>query len=476
MNSIMKNEETLLRLFAEDATTADRVRFINENLPDGQAPVTAADIGYESMGEIIARYTLAKKQADRQMEEQADAMLDDKFERVSYDMPFCLGNGLFGLGCGLIYLLENGFVEGDEDEILSCIDDMAFRKIIHFDGKEEMDWQGWLRYFRLRTAGPCNESRRTYRLVFRQHTIYLLDCLLRHVRKGKNIDGPVVEEVEAMHKAEVCPETTFDILSLSALQSNRTVSFVIPVRVDSVEREQNLDLIIEQLAALGDSIKVEIRILEADDRPHYEPKVCCGNIHKTFVEDTAPVFHRTKYLNRLIQEAEGAVVGVWDTDVLMPQSQILEAIEAIRRGNAVMSFPYDGRFYMLPPEESGLLKRRETKVEDYCLKIHEYVLAHGPNSVGGAFLVNKKAYVRYGGENQHFYGWGPEDAERCKRMEILGLPVFRSQGPLLHLFHPRMQNSWFGSKELEYANRMEFVKVAGMTKSRLLQYISEWES
>jgi len=27
---------------------------------------------------------------------------------------------------------------------------------------------------------------------------------------------------------------------------------------------------------------------------------------------------------------------------------------------------------------------------------------------------------------------------------------------------------------LEYANRMEFIRVAGMTRSQLLQYISGW--
>lgn len=33
-------------------------------------------------------------------------------------------------------------------------------------------------------------------------------------------------------------------------------------------------------------------------------------------------------------------------------------------------------------------------------------------SVGGAFLVNRKVYLKAGGENEHFYGWGPEDTER----------------------------------------------------------------
>ena len=97
-----------------------------------------------------------------------------------------------------------------------------------------------------------------------------------------------------------------------------------------------------------------------------------------------------------MQEAEGAIVGIWDTDVLLPKEQILEAVDAIRKGNAVMSFPYDGRFYMLPQEDSLLLKKREMNMEECCQKIYEYVLAHGPNSVGGAILVNKNVYIKYG--------------------------------------------------------------------------------
>ena len=85
--------------------------------------------------------------------------------------------------------------------------------------------------------------------------------------------------------------------------------------------------------------------------------------------------HRTKYLNRLMQEAEGAIVGIWDTDVLLPKEQILEAVDAIRKGNAVMSFPYDGRFYMLPQEDSLLLKKREMNMEECCQKIYEYGLS-----------------------------------------------------------------------------------------------------
>lgn len=82
--------------------------------------------------------------------------------------------------------------------------------------------------------------------------------------------------------------------------------------MDSPERAQNLDLVVEQLMALKDSIRMEIRILEADEHPHYELKISDEHIHKTFVRDASPVFHRTKYLNRLMQEAEGrlSVYGI----------------------------------------------------------------------------------------------------------------------------------------------------------------------
>lgn len=51
--------------------------------------------------------------------------------------------------------------------------------------------------------------------------------------------------------------------------------------------------------------------------------------------------------------------------------------------------------------------------------------------------------MRTGGENEYFYGWGMEDMERVKRMEILGLPVSRVDGSLFHLFHYRNENSGF---------------------------------
>ena len=175
----------------------------------------------------------------------------------------------------------------------------------------------------------------------------------------------------------------------------------------------------------------------------------------------------------LLKEASSDIVGIWDTDIALGKGQIQDAIAQIKSGKAVMSFPYDGRFFMLPEEQTEEFAKGGSF--ESLQKVVSSSLLIGYHSVGGAFLVNRRQYLQAGGENEHFYGWGPEDAERVKRMEILGLPVYRAKGPLFHLYHPRKENSWYGSEELELQNREELLKVCSMTREELQSYIRTWE-
>lgn len=248
------------------------------------------------------------------------------------------------------------------------------------------------------------------------------------------------------------------------------VTFIIPVRIDFSERKRNLDVLIDYLHRISTAC---IRVIEADDTPKYNVKINNTQVVYEFIKDSDPVFHRTKYLNLLLKKSTTQIVGIWDTDVIVPENQINDAIEQIRTNNIVMSFPYDGRFVMVSAEDSSGFPN-VCSISDMFDRIHTYLLPQGNMSVGGAFLVNRNIYIDAGGENEHFYGWGPEDAERVKRMEILGLPVYRANGPLFHLHHPRGTNSWFASKDLEYKNRKEMLNVCRMYDDELLEYIGTW--
>ena len=447
-----------------------QIAFINRYKKQNQSIVEEADLSYPDMGRLICLYTYAVATGNSDFEQQADSLLDKVFENVTIEMPVCLENGLLGIGCGLIYLLRNHLVAGEEDDVLSEIDACLFGALIYMEDETEVDWYGWLRYFRLRISYDHPADWQVHGMAFRQHGVYLLDCLMRGLRKGMAWDKRIISEVELFHQMKLCPTKTTQILSLLTSIDNDLFSFVIPVRVDSAERERNLDVVVDLLSEMEG---VDVSILEGDKQPLYRLKKAYENVKYRFVEDLDRVFHRTKYLNCLLKDAQGAVVGVWDTDVAITYGQISDAVKAIRTGRAVMSFPYDGRFYTLSPEDSDLFVR-----ERFFERLDELVktshLAHGSHSVGGAFLVNRKVYLQSGGENEHFYGWGPEDAERVKRMEILGLPVYRASGPLFHLYHPRQENSWYGSADIELENRQEFLNVCSMTQEELQKYVQAW--
>lgn len=203
------------------------------------------------------------------------------------------------------------------------------------------------------------------------------------------------------------------------------ISVVIPIRIESKERKENLCCTLKYLLQ---SNFVYIDILEADRERqfYYMPH---KHIRYRFIKDNKSVFHRTHYLNLLLKDAIYPIVGVWDADVLLPEQQVISAIECINKG-AIMCFPYDGNFCFIGEMESKAVR---TNIEN--LQYNQNLYWKGKPSVGGAFLVNKEQYLNVGGENEGFYGWGHEDVERVKRLEILDLPIKRVHGPLFHLYH-----------------------------------------
>lgn len=248
------------------------------------------------------------------------------------------------------------------------------------------------------------------------------------------------------------------------------LTIVIPVRIDCRERKENLDAVIRSLIKIE---RLSIIILEADVKQKYLLCENCERIKYVFISDDDCIFHRTRYLNILLKMSPTDVVGVWDTDVLLDERQLKEATDAINNG-VTLCYPYDGSFLFLNSEQSEAAKKNVTSF--FKEKNKEIVNAPrmGRPSVGGAFLINKHRYLQLGGENEEFYGWGPEDAERFKRMEIFEQPISRISGNLFHLYHPRGINSTFGNDERDKKNVTELVKICRMDINELKKYIATW--
>lgn len=251
----------------------------------------------------------------------------------------------------------------------------------------------------------------------------------------------------------------------------KKLTIVIPVRIDCIERKENLDTIIHSLLM---TTEAQIIILEADIiRKYYNCNIEKNKkMRYVFIEDRNLIFHRTHYLNQLLRMSHTDIVGVWDTDVLLTDEQLKRGVLEIING-VTLCYPYDGRFVFLDKNKSNIARLDVLSFLADQSK-EELPSLLGRPSVGGAFIVNKRTYLQCGGENECFWGWGPEDAERFKRMEILEEKISRISGSLYHLTHPRGEDSTISNNTRYMNNLKEFLKICKMNKNSLIDYIKSW--
>ena len=151
------------------------------------------------------------------------------------------------------------------------------------------------------------------------------------------IDECLLKDLRIIDGLGLFPERTKRLLGTKEIVSTNyndiekplddVVTFVIPVRIDSSERQANLDVVLDQLSK---RTHTKIIILEADSGPLYKMPENYPNVTYLFVKDDNPIFYRTKYLNELLRQADTSIVGIWDTDVIVPDNQIDCSIDDIR--------------------------------------------------------------------------------------------------------------------------------------------------
>ena len=223
----------------------------------------------------------------------------------------------------------------------------------------------------------------------------------------------------------------------------RDITFVIPVRLDSVVRLENLIFSVQSLIK---HFNTQIMVLEAASYSNGVIKKMLGKkIEYMFLEDKDSVFYKTKYLNIMTRKTATPFMGIWDADIIIPKEQIMDSIEKLRHSFDV-ALPYDGRCY----DTSFVIRELYTqnKSIQFLVRNKEKMsLIYGDKVVGGAVFVNKEEYIKAGMVSEKFYGWGPEDFELYERLKILDLKIHRSEGPLFHLTHSRSSNSAFRSME-----------------------------
>jgi predicted glycosyltransferase involved in capsule biosynthesis len=120
-------------------------------------------------------------------------------------------------------------------------------------------------------------------------------------------------------------------------------------------------------------------------------------------------------------------------------------------------------------------KQTETIIYEFDLQsINDDLLTTLRSKYGHCVFANTKKYIKCGGENENFIGYGPEDREREHRFTTLKYNVSRIDNLVYHFEHSRTS---FSNGENKYYNPNHELcdKLIAMNYNKLLDYYSNIE-
>jgi len=111
-----------------------RLRTINQHLKESKALPEAPGLFHGKAGIALYFYLLSELTGSDEALKTADDLIDQIYESlVSNVLLVDFENGLAGIGWTFEYIVRNGFVEADTNDILEDIDNKVFQKIVHSD-------------------------------------------------------------------------------------------------------------------------------------------------------------------------------------------------------------------------------------------------------------------------------------------------------------------------------------------------------
>lgn len=152
------------------------------------------------MGLCINLYEIARFTNDDTMEKMADCLMDEIYSAINNaTTSWYFKDGLAGIGWGIEHLVQNNFVEGNTNDILSDIDNKIILQKVYGNNRRLDLLRGFLGfgyYFTKRLQNPNSNDECFSILLIKQHLVNIIDQLdwfgsHTHLLPGepKNITG-----------------------------------------------------------------------------------------------------------------------------------------------------------------------------------------------------------------------------------------------------------------------------------------------
>jgi predicted glycosyltransferase involved in capsule biosynthesis len=199
-------------------------------------------------------------------------------------------------------------------------------------------------------------------------------------------------------------------------------TLIIPVKIEHADRMRNART---TLGFINQHFKTNVFIYEVSDdgvsKLDFIRDLSNLNI-KHWCVKSEKAFHRTKYLNIMLDEVETPVVSNYDIDVILNPEVYKYCEDRILNSRVDVIYPYErgpsGQFQVsvnfdyMGFQKSGFDMDFIDSSRNGRLTIYEAECGH-------CIFFNTETYRELGGENEHFISYGPEDKERMMRFQKL---------------------------------------------------------
>lgn len=255
-------------------------------------------------------------------------------------------------------------------------------------------------------------------------------------------------------------------------------TLIIPVKVEHPDRYRNAKTV---LGFLNYHFNTTVFIFESssdgESKLDFLDELKNLSIKKWVIRDE-DTFHRTKYLNIMLEEVTTRVVANYDIDVILDPSNYLECQNIIKSGEFDVIYPYEFSRYGDPAESMGQIQvfgnfdhiSFGEEFSTTVIKNSPHAISYNPAECGHCIFFKTDIYKKFGGENEEFLSYGPEDKERMLRFQNLGTKVgWRKGERVFHFEHFRGQDSWSTNPHFQ-KNWQVFRLIEGLNPAGLLDY------
>jgi len=251
-------------------------------------------------------------------------------------------------------------------------------------------------------------------------------------------------------------------------------TFIIPIKIEHPDRYRNAKTV---LGFLNANVTTNVFIHESSDdgmsnldflSQFKNLKIKIWNI------PSEPSFHRTKYLNVMLEEVTTPVVVNYDIDVILDPLNMLHCQNLIM-GESDVIYPYEhgmGQIQVHENFEHSEFDKNGFDI-DY-INSSERKNLHAAEC-GHCIFFKTGIYRAFGGENEDFISYGPEDKERMHRFSKISTNVIWRPGEkVYHFEHFRGDDSWVTNPHFK-SNWDVFNRILQMSDSQIISYYRETE-